>query len=77
MIKNEDKGKRWKDYLEDLYKGSSLRTNSIENEKEVDEDHMGAPILRSEFDAAVRDLWINKASGIVDFPAELIKTQEK
>ena len=77
MIENEDKGKRWKEYLEDLYKGSSLRTNAIENEKEVDEDHMGAPILRSEFDAAVRDLWINKASGIVDFPAELIKTQEK
>ena len=34
---------------------------------------MGASILRSEFDAAIRDLKRNKAPGIDDIPAELIK----
>ena len=34
---------------------------------------MGASILKSEFDAAVRDLRKNKAPGIDDIPAELIK----
>ena len=34
---------------------------------------MGASILRSEFDAAIRDLRRNKTSGIDDIPAELIK----
>ena len=45
----------------------------IEDESEVEKDDMGASILRSEFDAAIRDLQRNKAPGIDDIPAELIK----
>ena len=65
--------KRWKEYLEDLYKGSNSNAKIIEEESEVEKHHMGASILRSEFDAAIRDLRRNKASGIDDIPAESIK----
>ena len=73
LIENEDKEKRWKEYLEELYSGNNLCKSVIEEENEVEEDDKGAPILRSEFDAAFRDLRTNKASGIYDNPAEVIK----
>ena len=72
LFENEDKVKRWKEYLEDLYKGSNINAKII-GESEVEKDDMGASILRSEFDAAIRDLRRNKAPGIDDIPAELIK----
>ena len=73
LFENEDKVKRWKEYLEDLYKGSNFNAKIIEDESEVEKDDMGACILRSEFDAAIKDLQRNKAPGIDDIPAELIK----
>ena len=53
------------------------KSEAIVNEKEEDEDDMGASIVRSEFDAAIRDIRINKATGTDDIPAELFKNEGK
>ena len=73
LIENEDKVRRWKEYLKDLYKGYNFNTKIIEDENEVENDDMGASILRSKFDAAITDLRRDKSLGVDDIPAELIK----
>ena len=52
LIENEYKVKRWKEYLEDLYKGRNFNAKIVEDESDVENEYMG----RLGFDAAIRDL---------------------
>ncbi|XP_075210231.1 uncharacterized protein LOC142317557 [Lycorma delicatula] len=55
-----------------------MKAESIEEEAEVDEEEKDETILGEEFDSAIKNLRVEKAPGIDDFSAELIKaTGEK
>lgn len=74
-IITENKGivKRWKEYLEELYKedeGNPL----LELERNNDIEEKPRPILRVEFDRAVQELKNNKTPGIDGIPSEVIKS---
>jgi hypothetical protein len=43
------------------------------NDSEQDEEYVKYPVLRVEFDEALRDLKLKKAAGIDEFQAELWK----
>ncbi|XP_025425707.1 craniofacial development protein 2-like [Sipha flava] len=57
---------RWKEYIETLYKEEELFVTDLEkiNDNEQDEEYVEYPILREEFDKALRDLKPKKAPGI-------------
>lgn len=68
---------RWKNYIEKLYKGNPINFDGIlENEENVKPDDEGDTILRDEFDAALKRLGENKAAGIDNIPAEIIKAAD-
>lgn len=71
-METEQKIKRWKEYLEELYNGN-LNESVLEKEETLEKDDKGEYILQSEFDAAVEYTKNNKASGIDEIPVELIK----
>lgn len=73
LLFGEDVGKRWKEYIEELYDGTPLLKETIGKEEETNEDDMGDYILQEEFEKAIKELANNKAMGIDDIPAELIK----
>jgi len=60
---------RWREYLEELYQGDEL----LDINEEIDEYSYGAPLLRSEFNASLRDLKNKKAPGIDKIPGELLQ----
>jgi len=59
--------KRWKEYIEELYEGEKLE------EITTYEEETKLPILRSEFELTLYDLKQNKAPGIDNITAELLK----
>lgn len=67
--------KMWKQYIEELYDGQKTISTSrvIENKCEVNQEEEGDSILRGDFDKALTKLKNNKASGIDDIPAKLLK----
>uniref|UniRef100_A0A8D8Y198 Craniofacial development protein 2 n=1 Tax=Cacopsylla melanoneura TaxID=428564 RepID=A0A8D8Y198_9HEMI len=75
LFKPEKVSERWKEYIEELYEGEEIMNEEkyIENECEVDEDMIGPPIDRSEFDNALKALSDKKATGIDEIPGELLK----
>ena len=74
VLGKEGKAERWKEYIEGLYQGNELEGSILEREEEVNEDEIGDRILREEFDRALKDLSRNKAPGVDDIPAELLKS---
>ncbi|XP_050547843.1 uncharacterized protein LOC126909463 [Daktulosphaira vitifoliae] len=68
--------KRWKEYLEILYKGETLKENETNESNEEDKsegDDEIDPIMREEFDKALRNLKNKKATGIDGIQAEIWK----
>ena len=72
FIENEWKVKRWKECLEELYKGKEEEI-ILENEEEFDTDGKGNSISRSEFDNTLNELRCNKVGGVGNVLAEWIK----
>lgn len=65
---------RWKEYIETLYdKDGKPRDICMEVEAQVEDDRKGPELLRSEIEAAIRDMKKNKAEGIDEIPAEFWK----
>jgi hypothetical protein len=77
LLEKEDKANHWKKYLEKLYDGKELNEKALEPVEEGDTEEYGDTILKSEFERAVKDLRENKASGVDDIPAELIRSSGK
>ena len=64
----------WKEYTEDLYgKDSKPNVIFIEERRDVEEDNVGPKILEDEVRQALTDLKNNKAEGIDNIPAEMLK----
>ena len=72
ILNEKEQANRWKEYLEKLY-GEEKTMNPIEEEESVDENELGDPILRSEFDIALKELKNNRAPGIDNIQAEILK----
>ncbi|XP_050431417.1 uncharacterized protein LOC126839986 [Adelges cooleyi] len=64
---------RWREYLEELYQGNELQDIN----EETNECSYGAPLLRSEFNASLRDFKNKKAPGIDEIPGELPQNAKK
>lgn len=75
LFENNKVAERWKEYMEDLYRGEEIEDEEdyIESELNVHEDSKGPEILWSEFNKALSDLTDKKATGIDNIPAELLK----
>jgi len=71
LLEADQRAKRWKEYLEELYEDNS--TMIFAEEDNVDEDDKGDYILQAEFDHAMDSLKNNKAYGVDEIPAELLK----
>ena len=63
--------RRWRDYAKDLYHDENNLTNEDRDQSPT------LPILESEVEKAIRKLPKNKAAGIDDLPAELLKTDNQ
>ena len=72
LLEDKEKASRWKEYLENLYRGCG-EDYELENVEDVDPEEMGDSILWSEFEDALKHLKSNKASGVDQIPAELLK----
>ncbi|VVC32955.1 Reverse transcriptase domain [Cinara cedri] len=64
---------RWKEYLQKLYGDEPMNGNIMNDNEEHIEDNIGEDILRGEFDKAMEELKTNKAPGIDEILAELLK----
>jgi hypothetical protein len=65
--------KIWEIYVEELYDRSNQPENLNVEPEEVDEDHKGPHILRSELEKAVEEMRDKKATGDDDVPVEALK----
>ena len=63
--------RRWRDYAKDLYHDEENLTNEDRDQSPT------LPILESEVEEAIRKLPKNRAAGIDDLPAELLKTDNQ
>ena len=63
-------------YLEKLY-GEEKTMNPIEEEESVNENELGDPVLKSEFETALKELKNNRAPGIDNIQAEILKNSGK
>ena len=72
ILNENEQANRWKEHLEELY-GEEKTMNPIEEEESVDENELGDPILRSEFETALKELKNNRAPGIDNIQAEILK----
>jgi hypothetical protein len=64
--------KIWETYAEELYDRSN-RPENLNVEPEVDEDHKGPHILRSEAEKAIKEMRNKRATGDDDVPVEALK----
>lgn len=69
LWEQKDIAKRWKEYLEILYEGETLKEIESNEEEEYEKD----PVMREEFDKALKNLKNKKAAGIDGIQAELWK----
>lgn len=72
LITAEQMVNRWKEYLEELY-ASQFSGNILEEKDCVEEEDKGDYIFELKIDFAIENLKNNKACGIYEIPAELIK----
>lgn len=74
LWEQKDIAKRWKEYLEILYEGETLKEiESNEEEKTEEEEYETDSVMREEFDKALKNLKIKKTAGIEGIQAELWK----
>lgn len=71
ILEADQKAKRWKGYLEELYEDK--QTMIFEEEDNIDDEDKGDYIIHAEFDHAIDSLKNNKAYGVDEIPAELSK----
>ena len=71
MTDLKDIFRRWRDYAKDFYHDENNLTNEDRDQSST------LPILESEGEEAIRKLPKNKAAGIDDLPAELLKTDNQ
>src|SRR6218665_3303380 len=64
---------RWKEYIEELYKGVD-NSHDYKEEEPQSEDDMGPDFLKDEILAAIGEIKNNKAEGIDNIPIEMLKT---
>ena len=69
---------RWKEYVEELYTGSSnmeeeMKEQKREQEETQNEDTTGLGIMREEVLAAIAEMKNGKAEGIDNIPIEILK----
>ena len=72
---------RWKEYVEELYRseeGELHDNQGLEKEEETQgrEEDIGPEVLGEEVRAAIKELKNNKAEGIDNIPAEMLKSLE-
>jgi retron-type reverse transcriptase len=65
--------RRWKEYVEDLYQSKDRPTEIMEDSYMGDGEDLGPKVLREEVLAAINELKNNKATGIDNIPAEILK----
>jgi hypothetical protein len=66
--------KIWEINVEELYDRSNRPENlNVEPEEEVDEEHKGPHILRSEVETVMKEMKDKKATGDGDVPVEALK----
>lgn len=65
--------RRWKEYLEILYKGETLKEKETNEEDKSEEDAEKDPVMREEFDKTLQNLKNKKAARIYGIQAELWK----
>jgi len=63
LYEHKDIAKRWKDYLEILYKGETLKENETNEENKSEEDDEKDLVMREEFNKALQNLKKKKAVG--------------
>ena len=63
---------RWKEYIEKLYNAEG-KSHSLNIKPATDMDGIGPCILEEEVVTAIKELKNNKAEGIDEIPAELLK----
>lgn len=77
LLTEEEKIKsRWKEYVEALYDKNGKPASEdmeIEERDDVDNDEIGAGLLKEEVIRAINDMRENKAVGVDDIPAEFLK----
>ncbi|XP_063636139.1 uncharacterized protein LOC134806748 [Cydia splendana] len=73
LYDKEDVVGRWVEYIEELYEGTNLNGDILEEEEKVPDDSKGPNILWREFDSALEALADKKAPGKDNVPAELLK----
>ena len=71
LTSEEEVGNRWKEYLEELYKGEGVMEKR--EGKNRGEEEECPSIIREEYDKAINSLKKGKAAGIDDIPAELLQ----
>jgi len=64
---------RWKEYIEEPYKGVDSSHDYKEGEPQSKDD-MGPDFLKNEILAAIGEIKNNKAEGIDNIPIEMLKT---
>src|SRR6218665_2194556 len=64
---------RWKEYIEELYKGVD-NSHDYKEEEPQSEDVMGPDFLKDKILAAIGEIKNNKAEGIDNIPIEMLKT---
>ncbi|VVC42486.1 Hypothetical protein CINCED_3A008540 [Cinara cedri] len=78
IYEETDVAKCWKTYLEQLYCEEDMTIDAeIEEENQSNTEEVNQSIMREEFDKALLELKNNKAPGVDEIPAELIKIVEK
>jgi endonuclease/exonuclease/phosphatase family metal-dependent hydrolase len=68
--------KRWKEYIEDLYRKDTkpiVEDFEMEEENIVDNDQEGPGLIREEVLAVIKDMKNGKSIGIEEIPAQLLK----
>jgi hypothetical protein len=66
--------KMWEIYVEVFYDRANRPKNlNVEPEEEVDEDHKGPHILRSEVEKAIKEMRDKKATGDDEVPVKALK----
>ena len=62
--------RRWKEYVEDLYHAKHRPKDTVDE----GEEETGPELLKEEILAAVKNMKNNKAEGIDNIPAEILKS---
>ena len=66
--------KRWKECVEDLYQAKHRRKGLGQDTVDAGEEETGSELLKEEILAAIKDMKNNKADGIDNIPAEILKS---